>query len=508
MIETRTKNSLETRQVVAVALTALVLGFGFAFFLKSEKNTPSAQKASQTTPAEITTSDIVPGWPKTLPQRGTGVLALPVDVTGTPVKELVFNESTFETGTVALRSLELGVLPGWPTSSIELLGGTPIASFKTASNHYFAAGGIDYLHLYRADGTRAPGNWPVRPAVGCCVPPNYIPIIDDISGDSAPEVFWYRTYFENDQYQNGLWLYDVNGNVLPGWPVIWATPQTTQMRAVIGDVRPDLPGKEIIVALPFEHIRLFMANGTEVTNGWPVALTSDDFPSLANIDGAGGLEILVCGPNGVTILRGDGTVLPGWPRPAGCRDQPVAADIDADGEFEIMATSSSAVYIWELDSPTPVLIPLASNPEVGARAVDLDGQPGLEIVVPKYHALGAYRANGTEIVNGVWPKTYGSYDVEEVLAGDLRGDGTPYLLVFTYNQAFLYDLPGTLQQNSQYWPFRFGTPGRTSVLERCVDGTAFNQCSNNPVLQRCINGVLQPDSTCAPSAGGRQQVAP
>lgn len=507
---TTTATRLTTIRVVALALVTFGIGVAAAALILKVK--PATQKTTRqaTVPSEALTSDLVPGWPIPLPKQGVGPLALPVDITSSPGKELVLNESTFDRGMVAVRSLQLAAQPGWPTPTIELLGGTPIAYWKSpAEEQYFAAGGIDYLHVYRANGTIAPGNWPVRPAVGCCVPPNYIPIIDDITGDSAPEVFWYRTYFEDSQYQNGLWLYDIQGNVLPGvWPVIWSTPQTTQMRAVIGDIRTDLPGKEIVVVLPFERIRLFRADGVEITDGWPVALASDDFPTLVNIDSVGGLELLVCGSSGVTILRGDGTTLPGWPRPARCRDQPIAADIDADGHFEIIVTSDAAVYIWELDTPTQVLIPLSSPPNVGARVFDVDGQPGLEVVVPKYHALGAYRLDGTEIVNTVWPKPYGSFDVEEFIAGDLRNDGTLDLLVFTYNNAYLYDLSGRAMPNNQYWPIRYGTPGRTSVSAQCVDGTAFGQCANNPVLQRCVNGELRPDSTCAPQPRGRQQIAP
>ena len=140
---------------------------------------------------------------------------------------------------------------------------------------------------------------------------------------------------------------------------------------------------------------------------------------------------------------------------------PVVADIDADGEAEIVlggdhehseSTDNQGVTVWVLEAdmtrpegwtwPKDSGPPIAYQGEFGANIVptypapsvaDLDGEPGLEIVIPAYDGLlYAYRSTG-ELM---WTYAYGSVSpyvgMSEALIVDLNGDGSPEILFSTY----------------------------------------------------------------------------
>jgi hypothetical protein len=139
---------------------------------------------------------------------------------------------------------------------------------------------------------------------------------------------------------------------------------------------------------------------------------------------------------------------------------PVIADIDADGAAEIVlagdhehsqSTDNQGITTWVLNAdltrPEGWEVPKDSGPpllygEVGANIVmtlpapsvaELDGEPGLEIVVPGYDGLlHAYRSSGEEL----WTYAFGRADpyvgASEALIVDLNGDGSPEILFTTY----------------------------------------------------------------------------
>lgn len=140
---------------------------------------------------------------------------------------------------------------------------------------------------------------------------------------------------------------------------------------------------------------------------------------------------------------------------------PVVADIDADGEAEIVlagdhehsqSTDNQGISVWVLeadmtrpagwdwpmDSGAPLaydelghnIVPNYPAPSVG----DLDGESGLEIVVPAYDGLlYAYRSTG-ELM---WTYGFGQASPfiggSEALIVDLNGDGSPEIIFATYS---------------------------------------------------------------------------
>ena len=140
---------------------------------------------------------------------------------------------------------------------------------------------------------------------------------------------------------------------------------------------------------------------------------------------------------------------------------PVVADIDGDGATEIVlagdhehsnSTDNQGISTWVLNPdmtrPDGWETPKDSQPplvygSIGANIVmtmpvpavaDLDGEPGLEIVVPGYDGLmHAYSSSGQEL----WTYAFGQADpyigASEPLIVDLNGDGAPEILFCTYS---------------------------------------------------------------------------
>lgn len=141
---------------------------------------------------------------------------------------------------------------------------------------------------------------------------------------------------------------------------------------------------------------------------------------------------------------------------------PVIADIDDDGDKEIVlagdhehsqSTDNQGVTVWVLnhdltrpagwDPPKDTGAPLeygtiGNNIVANAPApavADIDGQPGLEIVVPAYDGkLYAFRSTGEVFWTYTFATTGTPYTgAGEALIVDLNGDGAPEIVFTTYS---------------------------------------------------------------------------
>jgi hypothetical protein len=140
-------------------------------------------------------------------------------------------------------------------------------------------------------------------------------------------------------------------------------------------------------------------------------------PVIADVDGNGDCEIILAGDHehsvsktnrGVStwVLKPDMTRLAGW-------------DVPKD--------SGPALVYGEIGNNIVMTLPA---PSVG----NLDGSPGLEIVVPAYDGLlYAYRSNGEVL----WTYSFGQASpyvgASEALIVDLNGDGSPEIVFTTYS---------------------------------------------------------------------------
>ena len=139
---------------------------------------------------------------------------------------------------------------------------------------------------------------------------------------------------------------------------------------------------------------------------------------------------------------------------------PVIADIDGDGDHEIVlggdhehsqSTDNQGISLWvlnhDLSRPAGWETPKDSGPEIlyddpGYNIVppfpapsvgDLDGETGLEIVVPAYDGLlYAFRSNGERMWTYAFADTSVYTGASEALIVDLNGDGSPEIVFTTY----------------------------------------------------------------------------
>lgn len=155
---------------------------------------------------------------------------------------------------------------------------------------------------------------------------------------------------------------------------------------------------------------------------------------------------------------------------------PVVADIDGDGDMEIVlagdheassSTDNQGITVWVLnhdmtrpagwDPPKDTGAALSYGEDLGHNIVitspspavaDLDGEPGLEILVPTYDGvLHAFRSNGEDFWTYAFATTASPYTgAGEPLIVDLNGDGSPEILftTFTSGEPRLPDAPAHL----------------------------------------------------------------
>ncbi|MCK4569506.1 MAG: VCBS repeat-containing protein, partial [Bacteroidales bacterium] len=150
-----------------------------------------------------------------------------------------------------------------------------------------------------------------------------------------------------------VWNYQ--GYELAGWPKTGLN--VIQSKAAVGDIDPDYPGLEILVAGKLNRLYAWHNDGTAVS-GWPLTVeetTGFKSPVLFDIDGDGFLEIILeqkIYPTGhVIVFNRDGTIYPGWPQPLDYLGvaTPTVGDVDNDGEIEICAVSYYSVFLWDKD---------------------------------------------------------------------------------------------------------------------------------------------------------------
>ena len=143
---------------------------------------------------------------------------------------------------------------------------------------------------------------------------------------------------------------------------------------------------------------------------------------------------------------------------------PVMADVDGDGDAEVVlagdhessaSTANQGITVWVLnadmtrpagwDPPKDTgmalvygggglganIVPTQPSP----AAADLDGEPGVEIVVPTYDGkLYAFRSNGTLFWTFTFGFTASPYTgASEPLIVDLNGDGAPEIVFTTFS---------------------------------------------------------------------------
>jgi hypothetical protein len=348
---------------------------------------------------------LMDGFPVTtiqLPQYAPSV----DDMDGDGDMEIVqFTRGLTSGGRLYVLDHEGNVLPNFPMS----LGNNNIASCPTLYDldddgvMEIIAGEraypIGYLHIVELDGSEWGDAWPVAL--------DHVPTgsaaVGDVNNDGAVEIF-YMSY-------DSMYLLDLAGHDMPGWPKQIANANFSYQSAALADLDGD-DDLEIVVGAHKDAAGCYVFHHDGTTYpGWPKYLGTWTYcaPTVTDFEGDGELEILdgragvFMDPNSATFWAwtSSGTVKPGFPyvpshgSGGGSEGPLTVADIDGDGLMEIfadhnIADGDGAGYLFGIDSsgndlPGFPLRPVGFTYMNGATIGDVDGDGDYELGVLSSH---------------------------------------------------------------------------------------------------------------------------
>jgi hypothetical protein len=336
-------------------------------------------------------------------------------------------------------------LAGWPIKIGKESSSSPKVADIDGDTHPDVVIGAEYIYAWHGDGIEIrdgdgqPVTWGILNTVG----DNYTASVAlvDVDGNLGNEVV--GASWNTKQ----IYIFDHDGNVLPGWPqatrdLCWASP-------VAGDFDGD--GDHEIFAFDVDGILYaWHHDGTELRDGDLNPATNGPFfyryrsdtlgwhastPAMADIDEDGLLEIVVCAPrDSIYCLNADGSYVPGWPVPliedsANISASPAVGDVDGDGMQEVVVQSSYGwVYVLNHDGTFVTGWPqwIYNNDFfMGSPSLaDFTGDGKLEIVIPSMNGYCYVLDYMGDVLPG-WPRPYnkkGGRTESSPTIADLDGD--------------------------------------------------------------------------------------
>ncbi len=311
----------------------------------------------------------------------------------------------------------------------------------------------DKLYAWHIDDRNGDGRpdslsgWPVA-----CPSMIASPVIADLDGDGDAEVVC--------ETKNGsVYVFDHNGNILPGWPktglgeVAYSTPAVA-----------DLDGDnhlEIIAAVR-ESVYVWRDNGEKFPGDWPFYAGSYTTPSPAvgDLNKDGTLEIVCASLYKVYVLEPDGSPMSGWEegRSAyldlgyGNASSPVIGDIIDDDCLEVVISGKNYLYAWDCHGDPLPGWPIKfkgswSSPALG----DIDGDGEVEIIVGSGEKnVYAFHSDGS-LLEGFPLITWDVVNNSPAI-GDLDGDGDMEIVAGSHNYlVYIWDCQGDSSSHRIEW---------------------------------------------------------
>lgn len=312
------------------------------------------------------------GWPVTLPKEFHATIII-ADVNNDGYRDIIFKGNDAKNRMLIVLDHTGSIITQFPLyhvnwgsfiepcptvgnfdsdPELEIVTADPseYAGYNSTSGQWNNTG---VIHVYNLDGTEIPG-WPVYT-------PGVIfssPVTADINNDGYPEIIVGLEFAgdaPNPDY-GGLYVYDHNGYVLPGFPFEkgWNFASTP----AVADFDND--GYLEITASRLGFYTYVIHHDGTLAAGWPQTTIWNDYYSTiaGDVDGdhipdivttAGNGFCPIYQPGGVYAWKYDGTPIPGFPKVTeGDAQAPATiADIDNDGKVEIIASSD-----WDMDFQT------------------------------------------------------------------------------------------------------------------------------------------------------------
>ncbi len=433
---------------------------------------------------------IHPGFPKLLGQGNTGtrMWSNPAagDINGDGFEEIVLGS---DDGFVYVFDHQGNNLPGWPkdlgtnqygsrivmeNSSPTLvdLDGDGLLDIIMGNGPWYGNCGDYSVHAWRYDGSEIPG-WPQTvygdafAAISAA----------DLDGDGLPEVLAATNL-------GMVYLWDGGGNLLPGWPLSAASVRVMS-GAAVGNLDGD-PQKEIAVAAnDGGQLKLWVLNidGSSLP-GWPKVLQTGavhvlSSPAMADMDGDDSLEIILAseknssGISYVYCLKSDGSHLAGWPLAmsfSSTLSSPAIGDLNNDSRPEIALLSGDGL-LYSLSHNNGTVINWSREAPPNGRGSpvisDLNGDGISDVAVATED--GYLRAmsgiDGSDIPGfPLWMES--SWSAPTI--SDVDGDGQLNLIAFGWggHRLFVWDLPSSTSEQGISWSCLGGDMGRTGCYRR------------------------------------------
>jgi hypothetical protein len=304
-------------------------------------------------------------------------------------------------------------------------------------------------HIDDRDGDDRPDSvsgWPVA-----CPYMVGSPVIADLDGNGNAEVIL--------EAGSGVYVFDRNGNTLPGWPktglglLDYSTP-------AVADLDGD-DSLEIIAAVG-KKVYVLRHNGKSFPGNWPFSADSYTTPSPAvgDLNKDGTFEIVCASLYKIYVLEPNGSPMPGWEggRSAnldldyGNASSPVIGDINGDDSLEVVVSGASYLYAWSASGHPLPGWPIGfkgswSSPALG----DIDGDGDVEIIVGSGDKnVYAFHSDGS-LLEG-FPLITKDVINNSPAIGDLDGDGDLEIVVGSHDfMVHSWDCQGTSSSPMIEW---------------------------------------------------------
>ncbi|MEM1246735.1 MAG: LruC domain-containing protein [Acidobacteriota bacterium] len=304
------------------------------------------------------------------------------------------------------------------------------------------------------------------------------PVVGDVDGNGSRELF----VLGGDAR---LYGFSSTGAPLPGFPLAVGGPEDVSNNWVIMPspllANVDESGSlEVVAVTASGRVHVVGLDGQSLP-GWPVDLerTVLASPAAANLDGSGGLEIVIADDQGgVAALGSTGVVVWESQRSLGGPSSPAVGDLEGDGSLEVVVGSMDGrIYAYAADGSEKSGWPVttASQVQSSPSLVDFDDDGDDEVFVGSFDTrLYGLDGDGSALPlsgGGTFPVALGAVLVSSPAVVDLQGDGTPEIVVGSYDRnLYAVEAGGSVRPLANLWgQFRGSAANQGTASESFVE---------------------------------------
>ncbi|MCF7794707.1 MAG: T9SS type A sorting domain-containing protein [Candidatus Cloacimonetes bacterium] len=381
---------------------------------------------------------VMTGWPVSYTGSNCKNGAIYMNMDADPEDEILFGVGT----KVTALNLDGTTVTGWPVQLSYYIWSSPacgdidgdgeIEIVCTSRNN--TSGNEGALYAFELDGTPCTG-FPVAQAGGGT---NNASLFD-LNGDGDMEIL----VNVRNHPQGWVYVFEGDGTVYPGFPQELDYIPGAGISA--GDVTGD--GTPEIIALSYNKLHVYDLSGN-LLPGFPLENTGYNYsysqPILYDLDGDNVNEIIWGGcaadTGAVFAVNGDASAVAGWPQSTDywIFGTVSLGDIDQDGNIDVVigdqvssGTPTNHIYAWDASGNAIAGFPAGPTNAIYAQVgiADLDGDNNVELMIDDNnfgYGYDAYNHDGTHCMD--WPLPCGTVWSSTTMQitpafGDVNNDG-------------------------------------------------------------------------------------